>query len=188
MTGVVHGRFQVLHLKEMEYILAAKMRCRTLYIGITHPDISAYPATSALDEHGTTRLDNPLTYIERYEMIRDALLEFGVKREEFEIIPFPVSSPDILTQYAPAGAVHYMSITSAWDEERYHLLEALHMNVEILWRKMREEKGITGTEIRGMIARGEEWQQHVPKSVAEYLAGHGIDQRIRHLYYTYSAD
>ena len=69
MTGVVHGRFQVLHLKEMEYILAAKMRCRTLYIGITHPDISAYPATSALDEHGTTRLDTPLTYIERYEMI-----------------------------------------------------------------------------------------------------------------------
>ena len=81
-----------------------------------------------------------------------------------------------------------MSICSAWDEERYHLLEALHMNVEILWRKTREEKGITGTEIRGMIARGEDWQQHVPKSVAEYLAGHGIDQRIRHLYYTYSVD
>ena len=63
MTGVVHGRFQVLHLKQMEYILAAKMRCQTLYIGITHPDISSYPAISALDEHGTTRLDNPLTYI-----------------------------------------------------------------------------------------------------------------------------
>ena len=25
-TGVVNGRFQVLHLKHMEYILAAKMR------------------------------------------------------------------------------------------------------------------------------------------------------------------
>ena len=48
MTGVVHGRFQVLHLKQMEYILAAKMRCQTLYIGITHPDIAAYPATSCL--------------------------------------------------------------------------------------------------------------------------------------------
>ena len=37
-TGVIHGRFQVLHLKHMEYLLAAKMRCQTLYIGITHPD------------------------------------------------------------------------------------------------------------------------------------------------------
>ena len=37
-TGVIHGRFQVLHLKHMEYILAAKMRCRKLYIGITNPD------------------------------------------------------------------------------------------------------------------------------------------------------
>ena len=36
--GVVHGRFQPLHLKHMEYILAAKMRCRKLYIGITNPD------------------------------------------------------------------------------------------------------------------------------------------------------
>ena len=37
-TGVVNGRFQVLHLKHMEYILAAKMRCRKLYIGLTNPD------------------------------------------------------------------------------------------------------------------------------------------------------
>ena len=117
-TGVIHGRFQVLHLKHMEYFLAAKMRCRTLYVGITHPDISAYPATSPLDEHGITKTDNPLTYIERYEMIRDALLDFGVKREEFEIIPFPISSPEVLLQYTPADAVYYMSICSSWEEEK----------------------------------------------------------------------
>ena len=37
-TGVINGRFQVLHLKHMEYILAAKMRCNKLYIGISNPD------------------------------------------------------------------------------------------------------------------------------------------------------
>ena len=103
--GVVHGRFQGLHLKHMEYLLAAKMRCRLLYVGITHPDIFACPAASPLDVHGTLVRDNPLAYIERYEMIRDSLLEFGVKREEFEIIPFPVDRPDVLAQYAPADAV-----------------------------------------------------------------------------------
>ena len=143
--GVIHGRFQVLHLKHMEYLLAAKMRCRTLYVGITHPDISAYPATSPLDEHGRTKADNPLTYIERYEMIHDALLDFGVKREEFEIIPFPVSNPELLLQYAPADAVYYMSICSAWDEEKYQILCSLGLNVEVLWRRTEEEKGNTGS-------------------------------------------
>ena len=113
-TGVVHGRFQVLHLKHMEYFLAAKMRCRVMYVGITHPDIGAYPATSPLDLHGTAKADNPLTYIERYEMIRDALLDFGVKRDEFEIIPFPVSRPQKLPEYVPADAVHYMSLCGEW--------------------------------------------------------------------------
>lgn len=184
-TGVIHGRFQVLHLKHMEYFLAAKMRCRTLYVGITHPDISAYPATSPLDEHGTTKTDNPLTYIERYEMIRDALLDFSVKREEFEIIPFPITSPDVLLQYTPVDAVYYMSICSPWDEEKYQILRSLDLNVEILWRRTGEEKGITGSELRGMIARGEDWQQYTPKTAAEYLERNSIDQRIRQLYYTY---
>ena len=184
-TGRIHGRFQLLHLKHMEYLLAAKMRCRTLYVGITHPDISAYPATSPLDKHGRTKTDNPLTYIERYEMIRDALLDFGVKREEFEIIPFPISSPELLQQYTPADAVHYMSICSAWDEEKYQILCSLDLNVEVLWRRTGEEKEITGSELRSLIARGEEWKQYVPKTAAEYLEKNGIDQRIRQLYYTY---
>ena len=39
-TGVVNARFQIPHLKHIEYVLAAKMRCRKLYIGITNPDPS----------------------------------------------------------------------------------------------------------------------------------------------------
>lgn len=181
-TGVIHGRFQVLHLKHMEYLLAAKMRCRMLYVGITHPDISAYPASSPLDEHGTTKTDNPLTYIERYEMIRGALLEFGVKREEFEIIPFPVSRPDLLKQYAPEDAVYYMSICGEWDREKDQILRSLGLKTEILWERSAEEKGITGTELRALIASDGAWRQHMPKAAAEYLTEHGIDKRIRDLY------
>ena len=95
-TGVIHGRFQIFHLKHMEYLLAAKMRCKKLFIGITHPDISSFAATSDLDQHGTTRRDNPLTYFERLEMIEGALADFGVGREEYEIIPFPISHPELI--------------------------------------------------------------------------------------------
>ena len=180
--GVVHGRFQVLHLKHMEYLLAAKMRCRLLYVGITHPDIFACPAASPLDVHGTLVRDNPLAYIERYEMIRDSLLEFGVKREEFEIIPFPVDRPDVLTQYAPADAVYYMSICGEWDREKEKILSSLCLKTEILWERNAEEKGITGTELRALIAGDGSWRQYMPKAAAEYLTEHGLDERIKNLF------
>jgi nicotinamide mononucleotide adenylyltransferase len=180
--GVVHGRFQGLHLKHMEYLLAAKMRCRLLYVGITHPDIFACPAASPLDVHGTLVRDNPLAYIERYEMIRDSLLEFGVKREEFEIIPFPVDRPDVLAQYAPADAVYYMSICGEWDREKEKILSSLGLKTEILWERDPEEKGITGTELRALIAGDGSWRQYMPKTAAEYLTEHGLDERIKNLF------
>lgn len=180
--GVVHGRFQGLHLKHMEYLLAAKMRCRLLYVGITHPDILACPAASPLDVHGTLVRDNPLAYIERYEMIRDSLLEFGVKREEFEIIPFPVDRPDVLAQYAPADAVYYMSICGEWDRKKEKILSSLGLKTEILWERNAEEKGITGTELRALIAGDGSWRQYMPKAAAEYLTEHGLDERIKNLF------
>lgn len=180
--GVVHGRFQGLHLKHMEYLLAAKMRCRLLYVGITHPDIFVCPAASPLDVHGTLVRDNPLAYIERYEMIRDSLLEFGVKREEFEIIPFPVDRPDVLAQYAPADAVYYMSICGEWDREKEKILSSLGLKTEILWERDPEEKGITGTELRALIAGDGSWRQYMPKAAAEYLTEHGLDERIKNLF------
>ena len=77
--GVVHGRFQPLHLKHMEYILAAKMRCRKLYIGITNPD-NLHTRESVHDIRRSERSANPLTYFERYEMIRGAMAEFCPSR------------------------------------------------------------------------------------------------------------
>lgn len=159
------------------------MRCRVLYVGITHPDIVTCPAASPLDLHGSAEGDNPLSYFERYEMIRDALLDFGLKRTEFEITPFPVSRPEILLQYAPRDAVYYMNICGEWDEEKCRILTSLGLKVEVLRRKKEEERGITGTQLRQMIAREENWQQYVPKTAVSYITGHGIDQRIKQQYY-----
>ncbi|WP_251392384.1 nucleotidyl transferase family protein [Mediterraneibacter agrestimuris] len=179
-TGVIFGRYQIFHLKHMEGVLAAKMRCNKLYIGITHPDIVAYAAASPLDVNGVTKMDNPLTYFERMEMIQGALRDFGVKRKEFEVIPFPVSQPDLITQYAPKDATYYMSICTPWDEEKYRILQSQGLKIEVLWRRNPEEMGMTGKMIRQLItSNSNEWQQHVPRSVAEYIIEHGIDLRIR---------
>lgn len=181
-TGVIFGRYQIFHLKHMEGVLAAKMRCNKLYIGITHPDIVAYAATSPLDVNGVTKMDNPLTYFERMEMIQGALRDFGVKRKEFEIIPFPISQPDVIKQYAPKDATYYMSICTPWDEEKYRILQSQGLKLEVLWRRNQDEMGMTGKAIRELITmNNSEWQQYVPRSVSEYIIGHGIDRRIRDL-------
>lgn len=182
--GVIFGRYQIFHLKHMEGVLAAKMRCNKLYIGITHPDIVAYASASSLDEHGVTKRDNPLSYLERMEMIQGALKDFGVKRKEFEIIPFPISQPDLIPQYAPADATYYMSLCTPWDEEKYRILQGLGLKTEVLWRRNPEEMGTSGTQVREMIRRNDpEWKQQVPRSVADYVMDHGIDTRIRELAY-----
>lgn len=179
-TGVVHGRFQVLHLKHMEYLLAAKMRCDKLFIGITRPD-SLHTRDSVNDRNRDTKSANPLTYFERYEMIRGAMREFNVPESQYDIIPFPIECPDYLLQYIPKNAVYYMGLYDEWDEEKYKILRSLGLDVEVLWRKSLEEKGVTGTWVRSCIATGQEWSHMVPKSVCQYLTESGLDERIRRL-------
>ena len=179
-NGVIHGRFQIFHLKHMEYVLAAKMHCKRLFIGITHPD-ARFRAVSPRDIHGTTRRDNPMTYYERMEMIQRALADFGVKREEYEVVPFPVTRPDLIAQYLPADSVHYLGIYDDWGRERARLLKEQGLPVEILWEKPAAQRGVVSTDVRTCIEQGEDWQELVPRAVYDYIREKGIDARIRSL-------
>ena len=178
--GVVNGRFQILHLKHMEYILAAKMRCKKLFIGLTNPD-SLHTRDSVNDENRSAKSANPLTYYERYEMIRGAMKEFNVPESEYDILPFPINCPEYLLQYVPNDAVYYMGVCDAWDEEKNKILRSLGLKTEILWRKKPEDKGITASWVRSCIATDHEWAHLVPKSVYRYLTEHDLDQRIKRL-------
>ena len=178
--GVVNGRFQVLHLKHMEYILAAKMRCKKLFIGLTNPD-SLHTRESVNDANRSAKSANPLTYYERYEMIRGAMREFNVPESEYDILPFPINCPEYILQYVPENAVYYMGICDEWDEEKYKILRSLGLKTEVLWRKTQEEKGITSSWVRSCIATDHEWAHLVPKSVYKYLTDHELDQRIKRL-------
>lgn len=176
--GVIHGRFQVLHFKHMEYLLAAKMKCQKLYIGITNPDIM-YIEETKHDLNRSKASSNPFTYIERYEMIHDAMLEFGVPRSEFEITPFPINRPEFILQYVPKDATFFMSINDAWGEEKLEILSGLGVKTNVLWRKTEEDKGITSSEVRDLIAKSKDWSQLVPKSVYNYMMDNKLDRRIR---------
>lgn len=115
--GCVHGRFQPFHNGHLEYVLRAKGRCRRLVVGITNPDPTWTRAEPA-SPHRHEPEANPFTYLERALMVRDTLLDEGLSPEEFVVAPFPIHDPELCRFYAPAGAVHFARVYSAWEEEK----------------------------------------------------------------------
>lgn len=164
--GVVRGRFQVFHLKHLEYVLAAKMRCRKLLIGIEEPD-------------RIFRKDqNPFTYYERFEMIHDSLIDFGIRRDEFEIVPFPSEHPERILNYVPQGAEFYLNLCDEDDEKLLAELEKMGFQTEVLIEKNEETRGVTSSEVRECILNGREWRNLVPKKVYEYIMCYHLDERM----------
>jgi len=176
--GVIHGRFQMLHNGHMEYLLEAKRRCEYLIIGISNPDVTVTRFSEA-NPHRSQARSNPLTYFERFEMLQGAMLEAGVPREEFDIVPFPINCPELLFNYVPRDAVYYMTIYDDWSLQKKAELEKLGCSIEVMWQRSNDEKEISGTEVRELIIAGQPWQHLVPRFVYDYSLRCGLDVRLR---------
>jgi nicotinamide mononucleotide adenylyltransferase len=176
-TGVVHGRFQVFHLDHLKYVLAAWERCDHLIIGITNPDPILTKA-EAVDPRQSSPEENPLTYFERYSIIREVMFEMGLDGVNFSILPFPINFPELYRFYLPLDAVFYMTIYDDWGKRKLELFRSLGLNVEILWTKPLEQKGIRATEIRRLMSCGNEWEHLVPPAAASVMKRMEIVQRL----------
>lgn len=179
-TGLVCGRFQVFHKDHLKYVLAARECCEHLLVGITSPDPSSSPAEAA-DKNRGKKTSNPCTYYERMQMVKSALKGAGLSDDEFDIVPFPIGRPELISCYVPDDTVCYITIYDAWGESKKMRLEKLGYEVCVLWHVQPEEKGISASEIRTAIVSGEEWKHMVPSEVYEYIVKNGIDLRIREL-------
>ncbi len=177
-TGVVHGRFQIFHLDHLKYVLAAKQRCKHLVVGITNPD-PTLTKTDAADPHRSSPEANPLTYFERCRIIGAVLPEAGLDRAEFSIVPFPINFPELYHFYVPLDAVFYLTIYDDWGKRKLNLFQSLALNVEVLWVKSGEQKGISAKEVRKRIAEGDPWEYLVPPAAASVMKKIGIDARLR---------
>ena len=180
-TGVIHGRFQILHNDHMKYLLAGKARCRHLVVGISNPD----PTLTRNDPAGIDRsriVTNPLTYYERYVMIRRAFNEAGIDRAAFSIVPFPVNFPELYRYYVPLDATFFVTIYDEWGKKKLEMFTSAGLKTEILWEKPIEEKGLTGTDIRRRIVLGVAWKHLIPPSTHMLLRQWGVLKRLRDLY------
>lgn len=181
-VGVIHGRFQGLHLGHMEYLLAGKSKCNFLWIGITNPD----PGLSAFDATNPTRAEiasNPFTYYERYTMLRNALIDEGVPRNEFEIVPFPINLPNYIKYYVPLSAKYFVTIYDEWGNKKFDVLRTIGIaDIEVMWTRTMAERLTTGSEIRKLIrANSDDWKVLVPKATIHMVEQIGIASLIERM-------
>ena len=176
--GVIHGRFQVLHNDHLKYLLAGKALCRHLVVGITNPDPSQVKDESS-DLKRSSLIANPLTYFERYRLVRAALTEAGIGLDAFSVVPLPINQPEHYQYYVPLTAVFFLSIYDDWGRQKKTYFESLRLKVHVLWEVAPEEKGISGSDVRRRMTAGLPWEHLVPGSVALLLKKWNLSQRLR---------
>ena len=176
--GIACGRFQIFHNEHLQYVLAAKEKSDHLIVGITAPDPSVSPVESE-DTNRTEAASNPCTYYERFRMIESVLLEQGLARDEFDIVPYPIGRPELIKYYVPEGATHYVTILDPWGHRKNQRLRDMGYDVQVLWDD--KPKGISSSMLRGLIAEGNDWSQYVPEATYNFILENGIDQRIKKL-------
>ena len=112
-------------------------------------------------------------------MIRDSLLEFGIKRNEFEIVPFPVHDPEKLSGYVEKNATVFMNIYNENEKEQCKIFEDIKLKTKVLWRSDNEEQKTIIKDIKKRILNNEEWEQLVPESVYKYALRYDIESRLK---------
>ena len=180
-TGVIHGRFQVLHNDHLKYLIAGKERCEHLIIGITNPD----PTLTREDPADIQRSDplaNPLTYFERYTMVCRAMVDNAVSYIDFSVVPFPINLPELYKYYVPLDATYFLTIYDEWGRRKLKQFQDLGLKTEVLWTKSSEEKGLVGSDIRRRMVEGKAWQDLVSPSTRDLMVKWSIPDRLRRMH------
>lgn len=177
--GIVHGRFQGLHMGHMEYFLEAKKRCRNLIIGITNYEPYLNEDIKGLKDKERTKLSsNPFTYYERYKIIEGSLIEGGVSRDEFDIVPFPIENPEHIRNFVPENAKCFITIYDDWGRQKESRLKEAVFETEVMWERDYNDRFSRGGEVREKIRNGGDWKRLVPDFMYRYVKDNKIDERI----------
>ncbi len=178
--GVIHGRFQILHNDHIKYLMAGKELCKNLVVGITNPDPSL-TRDSDTNPHRSTPIANPLTYYERYVMIQAALLEQDLSLSEFSIVPFPINVPELIKYYVPLDVIFFLTIYDEWGRQKKKYFESLGLKIHLLWEVPIEKKGLSSSDIREAMIKGEKWEHFLPLCVVKLMKEWDISQRLKEI-------
>ncbi|HOP41434.1 MAG TPA: hypothetical protein PLI53_10370 [Geobacteraceae bacterium] len=176
--GVIHGRFQVLHNDHLEYLLAGMALCRHLVVGITNPDPFLTRNEDA-DPKRSSPFANPLTYFERYLLVRAVLEEAGIEPSRYSVVPFPINMPELYKYYVPLDALFFLTIYDDWGKQKLEYFTSLGLRIRIIREVPSTHKGLSATDIRQRMAKNEPWAELVPTATAGLMKKWDIPDRLR---------
>ena len=122
---------------------------------------------------------NPLTYFERQLMVDNALLDAGLKANDFMIVPFPINFPERYRYYVPMDAVFFLTIYDEWGRRKQQYFQSLGLVTHVLWEVPPDKKGISGSDIRACIATDQAWAHLVPACVPVLIERWNIRDRLK---------
>jgi cytidyltransferase-like protein len=176
----VHGRFQPVHKGHVEYLLAAMEKCDFVYVGLTQLVRSRLVDISTTAHHRAELASNPLTFFERHGLVREALLENGVSRDRFEVLPFPIEDDRALAEFLPISVPVLTTVYDDWNREKIRRLKAAGYHVEILWE--RSTKDYVGSTVRQLITENNpRYQEMVPIATVRLVERLDLGGRLRAL-------
>lgn len=147
--GLFLGRFQPLHNGHLAAIREVAPQVDKLYIGI-----------GSANESGTER--NPFTVEQREEMVRAVTRELPIV-EIVKVPDFP-GRDDLWMEYIREHLPE-LDVVFTGNPTVRELFES--GGYKVVGIQMIE--GVSGTEIRGLMKSGGDWQSMVPEQVAEIL-------------------
>lgn len=104
-------------------------------------------------------------------MISDALRDEGYDTDRIYVIPFPIHHPDRWKHYIPEETALFIVVYSPWERQKAERLSQAGFNVIV---EDSLAKGISGQQIRSLLASGGNWKHLVPPSVARFLGEHQV--------------
>lgn len=161
---MIHGRFQPFHNGHLAYMVGAAARCDRLLVGITNPDRRHMrPMPEDPDRHLPE--SNPYTYTERLMLVRAAADAAGITG--VEMIPFPITEPDMWPDYVPAATVQFVRVFSPWGAVKLERLRERGYRTEVL--DADSAKDVSGAQVRAALRGDGDWRSLVPPAVALVL-------------------
>jgi nicotinamide-nucleotide adenylyltransferase/phosphinothricin biosynthesis protein PhpF len=121
------------------------------------------------------RAKNPFTYYERCNMIKLALVSMRCDSQRVIIIPEPsgwLREPNL---FLPERRKWYIQANGEFAlQKKIEFAKRFGIGFELL-----RDHGTSASNARQKIVTGQEWENLVPKNVAEYLKNIGAEKRLR---------
>lgn len=162
--GCMNGRFQPFHVGHLRYALAVYDRCDVMYVGIVPRDSRESIAESRCSQSLISR--DPLPYHVRQELAMGSLLEVGCEGARLRVVPFPIDDPELIREYVPDEATHFVAIADKRGVEKATALRQHGHRVVTLtsWRRT-----TSGSEIRAAIREERDFEDSLPGFVLTFL-------------------